>query len=78
MEIKKIEIKECDECPFNADTYIVSYKEVDDCSSFCTFYNERIGGERGDESMLDNDLNRIKPFPDFCKVREIIIKGEDI
>jgi len=34
MEIKKIEIKECDECPFNADTYIVSYKEIDDASSF--------------------------------------------
>jgi len=80
---KIIEIKNCHECPFHADTYIISYKEVDDGSTYCTFYEERIGGERGDESMFFDErgelfeLGKEKDFPNFCQVRKITLEGDE-
>lgn len=74
-ELKKMIIKDCYECPFHADTYEVSHKEVDDGSSFCTYYEAQIGGEMGDDSMFDDEGEKAKDFPDFCQVRKVTIEG---
>ncbi len=88
MEKKEFKLTDCDNCPFNVDVYTVSYKTIDNAESFCAYYQERIGGDAPEDHQLlihdedgdlmydENDNVVIKDFPDFCEIREVVVKGE--